>query len=125
MITFVHSGSLSKTEAFLQNASRLDIAGILKSCANDGVSALAKVTPADTRLASSSWGSTVSSGGGKYTIVWTNKDVENGFPVIIMLQYGYATGSGGYVQGRDFINPAMKPVFDKIADKVWKAVTST
>jgi hypothetical protein len=124
MITFVQSGSLSKTEAFLQNASKLDIAGILKSCAKDGVSALAKVTPADTRLAASSWGSQVSSAGGKHTIVWTNRDVENGFPVVIMLQYGYGTGTGGYVQGKDFINPAMRPVFDKIADKVWKAVTS-
>jgi hypothetical protein len=61
---------------------------------------------------------------GVYHITWTNTDVESGFPVVIMLQFGYATGTGGYVQGRDYINPAMAPIFDLIADKVWKAVTS-
>jgi hypothetical protein len=123
-MTFIHSGSFSNTESFLKSVSKLDIPGILQSCARDGVNALARATPVDSRLASSSWGYEVSSSGGGCTISWTNSDVENGFPVAIMLQYGYGTGTGGYVQGRDYINPAMKPVFDMIADKVWKAVTS-
>lgn len=62
--------------------------------------------------------------GSGYTIAWTNTDVENGFPVVIRLQYGYGTGTGGYVQGRDFINPAIQPIFDQIAEGVWKVVTS-
>jgi hypothetical protein len=62
--------------------------------------------------------------GGSCSITWTNSDVENGFPVAIMLQFGYGTGTGGYVQGRDFINPAIRPMFDEIANQVWKAVTS-
>jgi hypothetical protein len=90
-----------------------------------GVSALSSATPKETGLAATSWGFTVSKSGGIYELAWTNSDVENGFPVVIMLQMGHGTGTGGYVQGRDFINPAIKPVFDKIADIVWKAVTLT
>ena len=123
-MTFIHSGSFKNTESFLKTVSKLDVSGILHACARDGVTALAKATPVDSRLASSSWGYEVTGSGGGYTISWTNTDVENGFPVAIMLQYGYGTGTGGYVQGRDYINPAMKPIFDMIADKVWKAVTS-
>jgi hypothetical protein len=124
VISFTHSGSFNKSEAFLRSVSSLNILGVLQSAAKEGVTALAKATPVDTRLASSSWGSVVSGGGGVYTISWTNRNVEGGFDVAIMLQYGYATGTGGYVQGRDYINPAMAPVFDSIANKVWKAVTS-
>jgi hypothetical protein len=123
-ITFVHSGSFNKTEAFLTKVSKVNILSVLKSAAQEGVNALASATPVDSRLASSSWGSQVSGGGGIYTISWTNTNIEGGFPVAIMLQYGYGTGTGGYVQGRDYINPAMRPVFDSIANKVWMAVTS-
>jgi len=123
-MTFSHSGSFNKTEAFLKSVSKLDILGLMRSCGQEGVNALVSATPADSGLAGHSWGYEVSSSGGSYTIIWTNSDVENGFPVAIMLQYGYGTGTGGYVQGRDYINPAMKPIFDKIADKIWKAVTS-
>lgn len=124
MLTFKVSGSFKKTESFLNSVSKINIAGILESSAREGVLALALATPSESGLAAASWAYEVSSGGGVYTIVWTNSDVENGFPVAIMLQYGYGTGTGGYVQGRDYINPAIRPVFDKIADKVWKAVTS-
>ena|ERR1035437_126934 len=123
-MTFIVTGSFDHMESFLKKASKLNILGILNSSAEEGVTALAHATPVDTRLASLSWGFEVSSSGGVYTITWTNSDVENGFPVVIMLQYGHGTRGGGYVQGRDYINPAMKPVFDDIADKVWKAVTS-
>jgi hypothetical protein len=101
-----------------------DILSILQSGGREGVSALVQATPIDSGLAADSWDFVVSSDRGKYTITWTNNDVENGFPVAIMLQYGYGTGTGGYVQGRDYINPAIQPIFDSIADKVWKAVTS-
>jgi len=101
-----------------------DILSILQSGGREGVSALVRATPIDSGLAADSWDFVVSSDRGRYTITWTNNDVENGFPVAIMLQYGYGTGTGGYVQGRDYINPAIQPIFDSIADKVWKAVTS-
>jgi hypothetical protein len=96
----------------------------LDGLAREGVNALASATPVDSGLASTSWDYKIEQSKTSCTITWTNTDVENGFPVAIMLQYGYGTGTGGYVQGVDYINPAMKPVFDHIADKVWKAVTS-
>lgn len=111
-------------ESFLKSISKLDIMGILNSYGQEGVSALSLATPLDTGLAALSWDYEVSRKGGVYSITWTNSDIENGFPVAIMLQYGYGTGTGGYVQGEDYINPAIRPIFDKIADKVWKAVTS-
>ncbi len=124
MITFEVSGSFAKTQAFLQTVSHLNIASIMESCGQRGVSALASATPEDTGRTAAAWGYVATAAGGVYTITWTNSDVENGFPVAIMLQYGYGTGTGGYVQGRDYINPAIAPIFDMIADRVWKAVTS-
>jgi hypothetical protein len=88
------------------------------------VSALGQASPKDSGLASDSWDYQIERSGRAVTIKWTNSDVENGFPVAIMLQLGYGTGTGGYVQGRDYINPAMRPIFDSIAEQVWKAVTS-
>ena len=124
MISFTVTGSFKNTDAFLRKMSRLDILSVLNSCGRDGVEALTKGTPLESGLASDSWSYRVSSGRGGHTIEWLNNDVENGFPVAIMLQYGYGTGTGGYVQGRDYINPAMRPIFDQIATRVWKVVTS-
>lgn len=125
MTTFIKvSGSFDKLESFLNSKSKLNIMALLKAYGQEGVAALSRATPEESGLAANSWDYRVSSNNGKYTIAWTNSDIENGFPVVIMLQYGYGTGTGGYVQGRDFINPAMKPIFQKIADNVWKAVTS-
>lgn len=124
MISIRSTGSFSKTESALKRMRKPDILSILQSGGREGVSALVQATPIDSGLAADSWDFVVSSDRGKYTITWTNNDVENGFPVAIMLQYGYGTGTGGYVQGRDYINPAIQPIFDSIADKVWKAVTS-
>jgi len=124
LITFTLQGSSSKTEAFLKNALKVDIQAIMDSCGLRGANALARATPVDSGTAAHSWGYHTSAKDGVYSIVWTNSDVENGFPVVIMLQYGYGTGTGGYVQGVDFINPAIRPIFDEIANKVWKAVIS-
>jgi hypothetical protein len=123
MISVSSSGSFKNVEAFLRRASRVDIKSILDSCGKEGVRALEQATPVESGLAARSWYYTTSVRNGVYRISWNNSDVESGFPVAIMLQYGYATGTGGYVQGVDYINPAMKPIFDKIASKVWKAVT--
>jgi hypothetical protein len=124
VITFSVSGDSSRSESFLKNLSKLDILSIMDSCGAEGVSALESATPTDTGLAAGSWSYDVEVNNGRYGIYWTNTDIENDFPVAIMLQYGYATGTGGYVQGRDYINPAIKPIFDQIEDRVWRAVTS-
>lgn len=124
MISFTQSGDFSNTERFLKNVQKLDILGILNSCGAEGVAALSSATPIDTGLAAGDWDFDVKAQNGVYSIYWTNSDVESDFPVAIMLQYGYGTGTGGYVQGRDYINPTMQPIFDQIADRVWKAVTS-
>lgn len=124
MITVSVTGSTKKTEEFLRKLKSGDIYKGVEELAREGVAALAAATPTDSRLAASSWGFEVVRSGRSLTIKWTNTDVENGFPVVIMLQYGHGTGTGGYVQGRDFINPAIKPIFDRIENHVWKAVTS-
>lgn len=122
MISITHKGSFSKTESFLNSALKRDITSILDKYGKLGVSALSKATPLESGRAASSWSYKVERKGSKYSISWYNSDKENGFPVAIMIQYGYGTGTGGYVHGRDYINPAMRPVFDRIADQVWKAV---
>lgn len=96
----------------------------LDGLARKGVNALSNATPVDTRLAASSWGYTIKNGAGQTSIAWTNDDIENGISVIILLQYGHGTGTGGYVAGRDFINPAIRPIFDEIAEEVWKRVVN-
>ena len=104
--------------------AKLDIRSFLNGIAQEGLAALENATPINTGLASHSWGVEVTQSRGGYSIIWSNTDIENGFPVAIMLQYGHGTGSGGYVQGRDYINPALAPIFDKFAEDMWKAVTS-
>ncbi|AOZ64887.1 hypothetical protein [Streptomyces phage Psst4] len=124
MISFVSTRSGKRTEDSLRRLARGDIYRSLESAAQTGVNALASATPVESGLAKDSWGYDIQRSGKSVTITWTNNDVEDGFPVAIMLQYGHGTGTGGYVQGQDYINPAMKPIFDRIADQVWKAVTS-
>ena len=96
----------------------------LDEYARQGVQALASATPVDTGLTASAWGYEIQKSRGAYSIFWTNTNVITGTPVVIWLQYGHGTGTGGYVQGRDFINPAIQPIFDRIADSVWQEVTS-
>lgn len=124
MITVKTTGSFAKTLASLRKMQRLDIPRILDTCGRQGVQALSNATPRDSGRAASSWYFEVTGGKGRCAISWLNNDLEDGFPVAIMLQYGYGTGTGGYVAGVDYINPAIKPVFDAIAAKVWKEVVS-
>lgn len=124
MISFVSKRSGKRTEDSLRRMLNSDIFRSLDTAAKMGVNALALAVPKDSGLAADSWNYKIERSRGSVAITWTNNDIENGFPVAIMLQYGYGTGTGGYVQGRDYINPAMKPIFDSIADQVWKAVTS-
>lgn len=124
MFSLSSSGSSRRTEAYLRRLMGLNIAQILDANGQLGVDALSEATPIESGLASDSWSFRITDSDSSCTISWHNVDVETGFPVAIMLQFGYATGTGGYVKGRDYINPAMKPVFDKIQENVWKAVTS-
>lgn len=123
-ISYKLHGSFKNTNAFLNKMDKGDIFKNLERYAEEGVSALSSATPVDTGLAASSWGYVVEYTKGAFRIIWTNSNIENGFPVAIMLQYGHGTGTGGYVQGQDYINPAIRPIFDKIAERVWKEVTS-
>lgn len=123
VISFESSGS-NKTESYLEKLSKGDLFSSLDRFGREGVSALASATPVDSGVTAASWNYEIIRSRGSYTIAWTNGHIVNGAPVVIMLQYGHGTGTGGYVQGRDFINPAMRPVFDRIAENVWKAVTS-
>lgn len=124
MITFESSGSFDRTEKALAKMSRGDMYRNLENLARKGVAALASSTPIESGLTATSWSYEVKKSRGGATITWTNSHVVGGVPVAILLQYGHGTGTGGYVRGRDFINPAIRPVFDQIADDVWKAVTS-
>lgn len=123
-ISFSSPGSFDKTEKFLQKMLKFDIDKIVSSQAARGVAALARSTPRDSGLSALSWDYEIKKTSGSVIINWTNKDVENGYPVAVMIQYGHGTGTGGYVVGIDYINPAMRPVFEDIAQTVWKAVTS-
>ena len=124
MLSFDSEGSFDSTERFLRKMSTLNVDSVLNSEAKKGVAALSKATPKDSGRAATSWNYKIEKSNSSVTISWTNSDVENGFPVALMIQYGHGTGTGGYIQGKDFINPAMRPVFDSIAETVWKAVTS-
>jgi len=124
MITFESKGSFKKTETFLTKMSKGEIYNSLDRFAREGVNALASATPSESGATAASWSYEIRTTRTSSSIVWTNSNVVGGVPVVILLQYGHGTGTGGYVQGQDFINPALKPIFDKIADNVWKAVTS-
>ena len=123
-ISFTTTGSTRNMERFLSRMQRLDLRSALEPLAQEGVQALRDATPVDTGLTAESWNYEITTSRGRTAITWTNSDVENGFPVAIMLQYGHGTGTGGYVAGRDYINPALKPIFDQIADAVWRVVRS-
>ena len=122
MAIFSHRGSFDKLESFLARMQRQDISPVLHAYAQQGVTALSTNTPMDSGRAASSWWYEIEQTGTTIRIFWTNDNIENGFAVAVMIQYGYGTGTGGYVQGRDYINPAMRPIFDRIAEELWKVV---
>jgi hypothetical protein len=116
-------GSFSKSQAFLERMKRREQFKALAKYGSIGVAALAQATPKDSSLASNSWYYEIVDRPGYFAIHWYNRDLENGFPVAVMVQYGHATRRGGYIEGRDFINPAMRPIFDQIAAEMWREVT--
>lgn len=124
MISITSSGSSNKTATFLTKMAKGDILTKLDQYGEMGVRALAAATPRDSGETAGSWFYVVRRSGGSFTIEWHNSHMAGSVPVAILLQYGHGTGTGGYVQGRDFINPAAKPVMDQIAADVWRVVTS-
>lgn len=124
MISFSSSGELKRTQKFLTTLSKGNFYQALSRQGQMGVAALSAATPKESGRTAGMWTYTVSTGRGGAKITWSNGHVEDGVPIAIILQYGHGTRNGGYVAGRNYINPAMKPVFDKIAEDVWKVVTS-
>ena len=123
LITFEQKGDFSKTDKFLEKILNIVKLGELDKYGEIGVEALSAATPKETGLAASSWTYDVERTKEGTSIVWSNTDIEGGCNVILLLQYGHGTRGGTYVQGIDFINPAMKLIFDQIADEAWKEVT--
>lgn len=116
-------GSFSKTMDFLNRSKSLNF-NVLRKYGEEGLAALREATPVKTGLTADSWGYRIVQTDTTMGIEWYNTNVQNGWaPVAILLQYGHATGTGGYVEGRDYINPAMKPIFDRIEQNVWREVT--
>lgn len=124
MISFEHKGSFKNLEKFFDKMLKQDLFSSLHRYAEIGVTALELNTPKDSGVTAGSWGYDVIVESDTVSIQWTNAESAGGVPIVILLQYGHGTGTGGYVAGRDFINPALKAVFDEIARDVWKAVTS-
>lgn len=117
-------GSFAKTDKFLSSIKADDIYSNLDLFGQEGVDLLRVATPVETGRAAGAWSYTVDSKHGRHKITWHNSDIEGGPPVVMLIQYGHATGTGGYVPGRDFINPALKPLFDRINQLVWEKVTN-
>jgi len=125
MITITQKGSFNNTEKYLEHLSKDDLFATLSKYGSLGVSALSNATPTDTGLTAGSWYYEIVQRKGYYSIRWHNIHVVDGRPIAIMLEYGHGTGTGGYVVGRDFIMPAIRPIFDKIASEAWKEVTKS
>lgn len=123
MISFNQKGDFKKFNSYLERLEEVIKIGKLNKYGEEGVSALASATPVDTGLTASSWQYKINRQKGSVSISFENTNVNNGECIAILLQYGHGTRNGGYVQGRDYINPAIQPLFDRIAEEAWKEVT--
>lgn len=124
MIRFRHSGDFKHTEAFFRKASNMNYRVLLEQYGQAGAEALASATPVDSGKTAASWGYEIEETPGGVSIYWTNSNIQDGVNIAVILQFGHGTGTGGYVRGIDYINPALRPIFEQIADKAWKEVTS-
>ncbi len=124
MIGVKSGGDFKKTRTALERLIKGDIYSGLERYGRIGVNALSNSTPVDSRLTANSWSYRVLKNRKRPGIMWINTNMAGGTPVAILIQYGHATGTGGYVAGRDFINPAMRHIFDQMANDVWREVTA-
>lgn len=122
-ISFDVTGDFNNTERWFKRMLKGDVFRVLDKYGQRGVEALSAATPIQTGRTASSWSYETTKSSGGYKIEWTNSNVNNGVPIAIILQTGHGTGTGGYVSGRDYINPAIRPIFDEIANAAWKEVT--
>ena len=113
-----------RSEEYLKNLKQMQIESILSKYAQIGVQALANATPKDSGATAYAWGYEIEKDANGYAIYWTNDNINEGVNIAVILQYGHGTGTGGYVQANDYINPAMAPVFEQIADAAWNEVTN-
>lgn len=123
MIRFKSKGDWSKTTKFLQRNRKMGQNWNLDKYGQAGVNALQAATPVDTGLTASSWYYEITNNDGVVRITFNNSNIQNEVPIAIILQYGHATRNGGWVEGRDYINPAIQPIFDKITETAWREVT--
>ena len=123
MIKFRQKGDFSKLTSYLERAKNVVHVGDLDKYGRQGVAALASATPVDTGNTANSWYYEIARSKGSVSISFFNSNIQNGVPIAVILQYGHGTGTGGWVEGRDYINPAVQPIFDKIADNAWREVT--
>ena len=122
IIVFKQKGNFKKTRKFLKRCSNLQLDDLLDQYGKEGVEALARATPKDTGKTAASWSYTVHKSDGRITITWSNSNIVDGGPIAVILQYGHGTRNGGYVEGVDYINPAMRPIFERIAQRAWGEV---
>lgn len=123
MIGFRIKGDFKKANSYLERVKEAVKLGMLNKYGRMGVEALASATPVDTGLTASCWGYRIERSSSSASIIFYNTNINKGVPIAIILQYGHGTGTGGWVEGRDYINPAIQPVFDKIVEDAWKEVT--
>lgn len=123
MISFRQKGDFSKFTHYLERAKEAARLSILDKYGREGVAALASATPVDSGETANSWFYEIKHTNGSATISFCNSHINKGVPIAIILQYGHGTGTGGWVEGRDYINPAIQPVFDRIVNDAWKEVT--
>jgi hypothetical protein len=123
MISFRHKGDFSKLTSFLERAKETVHLGDLNKYGRQGVAALASATPIDSGETATSWYYEIENTKQSAAITFYNSNVQNGVPIAIILQYGHGTRNGGWVEGRDYINPAIQPIFDQIVDDAWREVT--
>lgn len=125
MISFRQKGDFSKLTRFLERAKNAVKVGDLDKYGREGVAALSSATPVESGLTANSWYYEIENQNGSATISFYNSNVNKGVPIAIILQYGHGTRNGGWVQGKDYINPAIQPIFDKITEAAWKEVTGS
>lgn len=123
MIHIKQRGGFDKTEKFLKKSFGRNYINVLEKFGQQGVAALSAATPVESGLTAISWSYEIIQNDSSISIVWKNSNVNKGVNIAIILQYGHGTRNGGFVSGRDYINPALKPIFDKMADAAWKEVT--
>lgn len=123
MIEFRQKGDFSKLNRYLERLKETANVGVLDKYGRAGVAALSSATPVNTGKTASSWYYDIKRQNGSVSIEFNNSNFNKGVPIAIILQYGHGTSNGGWIQGRDYINPAIQPIFDQIANDAWKEVT--